>query len=34
MGSCTHIADDRKILNQYEYDAWGNVVNQKETVKK
>ena len=33
MGSCTHIVDDRKILNQYEYDAWGNVVNQKETVK-
>ena len=33
MGSCTHIVDDRKILNQYEYDAWGNVVNQKETIK-
>ena len=33
MGSCTHIVDDRKILNQYEYDAWGNVVSQKETVK-
>ena len=33
MGSCTHIVDDRNILNQYEYDAWGNVVNQKETVK-
>ncbi len=33
MGSCTHIVDDRKILNQYEYDAWGNVVSQKETIK-
>ncbi len=33
MGSCTHIVDDRKILNQYEYDAWGNVTSQKETVK-
>ena len=33
MGSCTHIVDDREILNQYEYDAWGNVVSQKETVK-
>ena len=34
MGSCTHIVDDSKILNQYEYDAWGNVTSQKETVKK
>ena len=33
MGSITHIVDDRKILNQYEYDAWGNVVNQKQTIK-
>ena len=33
MGSCTHIVDDREILNQYEYDAWGNVTSQKETVK-
>ena len=33
MGSITHIVDDKQILNQYEYDAWGNVVNQKETVK-
>ncbi len=33
MGSCTHIVDDRKILNQYEYDVWGNVVSQKETIK-
>ena len=32
MGSITHIVDDRKILNQYEYDAWGNVVSQKETI--
>ena len=33
MGSCTHIVDDREILNQYEYDVWGNIVSQKETVK-
>ncbi len=33
MGSCSHILDDRKILNQYEYDVWGNVVSQKETIK-
>ena len=33
MGSCSHIVDDKKILNEYEYDAWSNVVNQKETVK-
>ena len=33
MGSITHIVDDRKILNQYKYDAWGNVVSQKETIK-
>ena len=33
MGSCTHIVDDKEILNQYEYDAWGNVKSQKETVK-
>ena len=33
MGSCTHIVDDKQILNQYEYDAWGNVKSQKETVK-
>ncbi len=32
MGSITHIVDDRKILNQYEYDAWGNVLSQKETI--
>ena len=33
MGSCTHIVDDKEILNQYEYDAWGNIGSQKETVK-
>ena len=33
MGSITHIVDDRKILNQYEYDIWGNVISQKETIK-
>nr|WP_317360111.1 RHS repeat-associated core domain-containing protein [uncultured Tyzzerella sp.] len=32
MGSITHIVDNRKILNQYEYDAWGNVLSQKETI--
>ena len=33
MGSCTHIVDDSKVLNEYEYDAWGNIASQKETVK-
>ncbi|WP_250278723.1 EndoU domain-containing protein [[Clostridium] colinum] len=33
MGSCTHIVDNSKILNEYEYDAWGNVVEEKETIK-
>ncbi len=33
MGSCTHIVDDREVLNKYEYDVLGNVLNQKETVK-
>ena len=33
MGSCTHIVDDSKVLNEYEYDAWGNITSQKETVK-
>ncbi|MDE6357797.1 MAG: hypothetical protein K2L15_04300, partial [Eubacteriales bacterium] len=33
MGSITHIVDDKQVLNYYEYDAWGNVVSQKETVK-
>ena len=33
MGSITHIVDDKQILNEYDYDAWGNVVSQKETVK-
>ncbi len=32
MGSITHIAQGIDILNQYEYDAWGEVVNQTETV--
>ena len=32
MGSITHIVDDRNILNEYEYDVWGNVVKQKETI--
>ena len=33
MASITHIVDDRKTLNQYEYDVWGNVLSQKETLK-
>ena len=33
MGSITHIVDNKEILNEYEYDAWGNVVSQKETIK-
>ena len=33
MGSITYIVDDKHILNQYEYDVWGNVANQKEKVK-
>ncbi|MDE6357657.1 MAG: RHS repeat-associated core domain-containing protein [Eubacteriales bacterium] len=33
MGSITHIVDDKEILNYYEYDAWVNIVEQKETVK-
>lgn len=32
MGSITHIVDDKEILNEYEYDVWGNVVSKKETV--
>lgn len=32
MGSITHIVDNKKILNQYEYDVWVNVVNQKENI--
>ncbi|OOB79423.1 MAG: hypothetical protein BEN19_07585 [Epulopiscium sp. Nuni2H_MBin003] len=32
MGSITHIAQGIDILNQYEYDAWGEVVSQTETV--
>ena len=33
MGSIIHIVDDKEILNEYEYDAWGNVVSRKETIK-
>ncbi len=33
MGSCTRIVDDSQVLNEYAYDAWGNVVNQKEIIK-
>ena len=33
MGSCTNIVNDRKILNKYEYDFWGNITSQKETIK-
>ncbi|WP_250277174.1 RHS repeat domain-containing protein [[Clostridium] colinum] len=33
MGSCTHIVDENNIVNEYEYDAWGNIVSQKETIK-
>ncbi|ONI41420.1 hypothetical protein AN639_10830 [Candidatus Epulonipiscium fishelsonii] len=32
MGSITHICQDETILNKYEYDAWGEVVNQTETI--
>ncbi len=28
MRSCTNIVDDKDILNQYEYDAWGNVTSE------
>ena len=33
MDSITHIVDGGKVLNEYEYDAWGEVVSSKETVK-
>ena len=33
MSSITHIVDNREILNEYKYDAWGNVVSKKETIK-
>ena len=29
MDSITHIVDGEKVLNEYEYDAWGEVVSQK-----
>ncbi|ONI37643.1 hypothetical protein AN639_09480 [Candidatus Epulonipiscium fishelsonii] len=32
MGSITHITQDENILNSYQYDAWGEVVNQTETI--
>ena len=32
MDSITHIVDGEKVLNEYEYDAWGEVVSSKETV--
>jgi len=32
MGSITHIVDDDKILNEYEYDAWGNVTSSTEAI--
>ncbi|OOO00703.1 MAG: hypothetical protein ATN35_06040 [Epulopiscium sp. Nele67-Bin004] len=32
MGSITRISQGTDILNQYEYDAWGEVVSQTETV--
>ena len=33
MDSITHIVDGEKVLNEYEYDAWGEVVRETETVK-
>ena len=32
MDSITHITDGEKVLNEYDYDAWGEVVSSKETV--
>ena len=33
MGSTTHIVDEAgKVLNRYEYDAWGNITAQEEAV--
>lgn len=33
IGSITHITDENgSILNRYEYDAWGNITEQEETV--
>ncbi len=32
MGSITHIAQAGHILNKYEYDAWGEIVEQTETI--
>ena len=32
MGSITHITDRTEILNTYQYDAWGEVVSEREEV--
>lgn len=33
MGSITHITDEEgQVVNQYEYDAWGNIIEQKESI--
>jgi len=32
LGSISHIVDDKKVLNEYEYDAWGNVTNSTESI--
>ena len=32
MGSITHVAEGKNVLNRYEYDAWGNLTLCEETV--
>ena len=32
LGRITHVADDREVLNHYEYDVWGNLAVCEETV--
>ena len=32
MGSITHVAEGKDVLNRYEYDAWGNLTLSEETV--
>ena len=32
MGSITHVAEGKDVLNRYEYDAWGNLTLCEETV--
>ncbi len=32
MGLVTHITQGENVLNEYEYDAWGEVVHQRETI--